>query len=1144
MPGKLGAAARLVDTPDDAPSEPPSGVHTPCGDVDAATSSRRSCLSPSAKSHSVWLGSSAGEVAKNTGDLRSQTSPGMTGEGFSTSSPSPSPSTSPLSPCCPVTDYSQDLSTVASTVSMNETPNHSVAEGRASKSSVRPDACKLHSSVTSSFPSPLSCSLKSGCTKEGKSEVHSTASHHSRGVKTPLSPSSSHPHLPSSPVSVEVSRILSVSTAASSEDSSLCRLEVSSGPPLSTSQLSLPHRAEKNDRFSLSPGGKHRRDLRRSEVLAPQELEREESCYTISSRDEGISPDDFHKNPGERGDMRGESRSLLLEETRHHPPSSSCVPRGFTKHSRVSPAEERTREMSPDITSSSSLHERRRSLSECTEQQTTHDPLEIEERDLDMLSLSSSSIAPSIETSLHPGRSSTRSQTSKLPSLSKASISSSVASSQSSSTNQSRQPPSRDRRVIFLYALLFLDVVIIGSTSTQHCFNPASLVDKVLQTHLSSSNFMSPLSDEISSSTSSSSFSSSSSSSSPDSLAYDRLLPHSLKRELGLSCVCGWAALLVLGVLTLLFSASSSPFSVVESLLLISKRKKPSKEEEKRRRRSVSYHRTSTTGPTSTSLNTPSSHSLKKTRPPASSCGMTLMCGHYQDQRSLERRIEDEHPDKKGEEECRRNEKKTLMSSQHKKGQRHQQEHEEISEEYRKKFGEFERDVLLPYTECVAIHSKMSAFSIALCTLLVFFLMNLILQINVRCHRTKFQLNMMMAAKGPPPLSPSALRATTGSEAVGGREASASSSLSLPAPGYHSPNPSRPPSSTPRQGGGSRKIIDAGGDDDDEGIEGEDNLLKVSSYSHASMEGRDEERRRGRRQEERERREGVLWRVGVHAAEEEDIIEGERRSGIPEEIAFEESSKEEQLEAEENHRKRERGSKGRDLSSFFPVDGQEKKNSPREGETLRVRRDEEGEDRSHDVTRNNVESTRQRESRRSSILDRQHEGDWVRSPQLSFSTSIFNKREKEALLPEEKTVDESPSFSSPSGGGGEGLLLHAHALLEKDDEEERNKKNEEEDKEKKTKQDHEDQRRHDPAEETNQEEEEEEESEPPRSPTYVYYRDFWFWHQLILGGLKDSEMQLSITWIFLHIAGLVVTSHIMQEVQDTFKARAKSFHLN
>ncbi|KAL8276049.1 hypothetical protein Esti_000043 [Eimeria stiedai] len=90
-----------------------------------------------------------------------------------------------------------------------------------------------------------------------------------------------------------------------------------------------------------------------------------------------------------------------------------------------------------------------------------------------------------------------------------------------------------DRRLLLVYGLLLLDVVVIGSTSLQHVWQPANLIDKVLQNHNMP----------------------------PDStgMAPPQLhLPIAVKRELGMSCCCGWLALAVMGTLSLLLSYSPS----------------------------------------------------------------------------------------------------------------------------------------------------------------------------------------------------------------------------------------------------------------------------------------------------------------------------------------------------------------------------------------------------------------------------------------------------------------------------------------------------------------------------------------------------------------------------------------------------------
>ncbi|KAL8435444.1 hypothetical protein ACSSS7_002515 [Eimeria intestinalis] len=93
-----------------------------------------------------------------------------------------------------------------------------------------------------------------------------------------------------------------------------------------------------------------------------------------------------------------------------------------------------------------------------------------------------------------------------------------------------------DRRLVLVYGLLVLDVVVIGSTSLQHVWQPANLIDKVLQNHNMP----------------------------PDSTGMpppQLQLPIAVKRELGMSCCCGWLALAVMGTLSLLLSYSPSAVS-------------------------------------------------------------------------------------------------------------------------------------------------------------------------------------------------------------------------------------------------------------------------------------------------------------------------------------------------------------------------------------------------------------------------------------------------------------------------------------------------------------------------------------------------------------------------------------------------------
>ncbi|CDJ70018.1 hypothetical protein, conserved [Eimeria necatrix] len=95
-----------------------------------------------------------------------------------------------------------------------------------------------------------------------------------------------------------------------------------------------------------------------------------------------------------------------------------------------------------------------------------------------------------------------------------------------------------DRRLLLVYGLLLLDVVMIGITSLQHVWQPANLIDKVLQNHNA------PLHADTSP-------------------ALQPQLPVAVKRELGMSCCCGWLALAVMGILSLLVSYSPSSLDTV-----------------------------------------------------------------------------------------------------------------------------------------------------------------------------------------------------------------------------------------------------------------------------------------------------------------------------------------------------------------------------------------------------------------------------------------------------------------------------------------------------------------------------------------------------------------------------------------------------
>ncbi|CDJ58296.1 hypothetical protein, conserved [Eimeria maxima] len=81
-----------------------------------------------------------------------------------------------------------------------------------------------------------------------------------------------------------------------------------------------------------------------------------------------------------------------------------------------------------------------------------------------------------------------------------------------------------DRRMLLVYGLLLLDVVVIGITSLQHVWQPANLIDKVLQNHST------PVHGE----------------GEHRHLSPQLQLPVAVKRELGMSCCCGWLAVAVM----------------------------------------------------------------------------------------------------------------------------------------------------------------------------------------------------------------------------------------------------------------------------------------------------------------------------------------------------------------------------------------------------------------------------------------------------------------------------------------------------------------------------------------------------------------------------------------------------------------------
>lgn len=1035
MPGNSEPAARLADDIADRPSQP-SGVRTACGADDRA-SPGRSHLSSSVDSQSVWQDIPTGEPKR--GSLSSGHSSGITGRispSSSSSSPSSSSTASLPSPYCLATD-TRELSTVASSLSM-ETLDDS--RDYASKPS-QADSSKLCSFPTSrSGPASVALTPKLPFSTKGRDD-DTTASCHTRALFSASPP----PSTPSSPPSVEVTRIRSVCTAASYQDS-LSRSEVAAlAGTFGTRDSAL----QKKDIF-LSPSGTRRPD---SKSLSPPEPQREESCYTVSSREEGGAEDCFMNSAG---GVEGLEASRASSDLR-------------SKHRFLSPPDRRQN----IYRSSSCLASRSQSggcgrsyVSECT--MPSAGSSEPGERDFDAISFSASSVAASVDDS---GRFSPRSQSSPAPSVCNGSSSSSP---QGSPVKHSRHT-FRDRRVIFIYALLFLDVVIIGSTSTQHCFNPASLIDKVLVTHLSSSALIS--SDGIPFSLSSLEYPS-----------YDRLLPHSLKRELGLSCVCGWAALLVLGVLTLFFSASSSPFSF-ESFLANKRKFKDANDEGRGLSRG-----TPSSSTTRKSL-MPFTPSLQARRSPSSASSFGVS-------RQLVDRKHSERKEEDAEEEGGRDGRKKKPNK--KKGP-------EDASGYGKKFQEFETDVLLPYAECAAVHSKMTTFAIALCTLLIFFLMNLVLQINVRCHRTKYQLNMMIAEKGPPPSPPGLL-----GPGEGGSGGGPSSALAHHYRRHQVEEGSR--ASDSGKGDGYRKSYAMGEERRSRGSEG-GGREREEEEEEATGTGQaggnlDSEKPKDFRDEGDASKPtyaggGVLSPVGTGEAEgyknagEGLSMVGGTDSDHTKDASTSRPSREGDEDSEEGSRR------GGRLSSPLGEGEVQAGNSG-------VSRDGEARPHAKETGKAYKGATRRRTGSETNPQERKSEG---KSPQLSFSSSSLKSQGGDDAS-EERTLADTVS---PGGG----LILHAHALLERDGDEQKEKaKNVE-------KVDNEGGRRGGGT---------AEETEPPRSPTYVYYRDFWFWHQLIMGGLRDSEMQLSVTWIILHVAGLVVCSHIMQEVRETFKSRVRSFH--
>ncbi|KEP62156.1 UNVERIFIED_CONTAM: hypothetical protein HHA_265170 [Hammondia hammondi] len=512
--------------------------------------------------------------------------------------------------------------------------------------------------------------------------------------------------------------------------------------------------------------------------------------------------------------------------------------------------------------------------------------------------------------------------------------------------------PSRDRRVVFVYALLFLDVIIIGSTSAQHSFNPASLIDKVLLTHASFPAAPSLEADAAD-------------------LPFHRLLPHSVKRELGLACVCGWAALVVLGILTLLCSTSSLPVPLLASAY--SRRTATSEGEDGGVRKAGSEKTTAAV---------------------------------FAEERGSrgKKSADKEEGSKKASKETGRSRADAGVAAA-----------------VDAKFREYEQVVLSQYAEATLTQVKMRTFFIALATLLVFFIINFILQINVQCHRTKHQLSRMHAL---------AAEVAEHSEKLQDVRANTDPSS------LHALDPA-----SERFSSDSASLVKI-----------EENLpsllvLPEDSETTSSLPGQSKE-----------------------TPPPLSSTQTEAASPFPPSLP---ESKAEEANA------REKGSETEAPLSVQPL--------PAAPHAEVGKRTEKGDDAEEPIV-----------------------GKRWKAEKEGFASSHGTMNPAQDNTPLIETLSSSaPPFSS------------SRPSLERDS----------------------DLRELGGGMERSEADDSAGSQEAPRSPSYVYYRDFWFWRQLLASCLQDAELQLSVAWIAMHVGGTIFCMRVTRDVTESLKATVEAFRL-
>ncbi|PFH36653.1 hypothetical protein BESB_048450 [Besnoitia besnoiti] len=509
--------------------------------------------------------------------------------------------------------------------------------------------------------------------------------------------------------------------------------------------------------------------------------------------------------------------------------------------------------------------------------------------------------------------------------------------------------PSRDRRIVFIYALLFLDVIIIGSTSTQHSLNPASLIDKVLMTHASFS-----------------SLTHTHPSGGESEQPYYRLLPHSVKRELGLSCVCGWAALVVLGILTLLFSTSSTPLPLLG----------------------------------------PSAYSRSARE------------GDAENQTGEERRCEE--TEERGKQRTRNAERESRRSKGTARAGRPAAG--DGGDEFETRFKNYERVILSQYGETTAAHTKLRTFLIALATLLVFFIMNFILQINVRCHITKYQLSHLHSLAAEVAGQTEAASETQNADEAFREDLRATSLPSLVAHVAQLP----PPATGAPVGSSLARATSAAGMSDRHRRTPRPREANTPAPACASPSSP-----------------SCSWEAEPNTEEEADAAALTASSSAPE-------------------------------APEAPPAASGAADASGGGEA-------------------------RRESVAGGLEGRRAPGGSEQTGQkASVSTSLSSASAPPAAGSRPADAGTETDSAESLGSEARSAVYYASASSV-------------------------------------------EQEEAPRSPSYLYYRDFWFWHQLVAGCLRDAELQLSLAWIAAHVLGVVLCVRVARDVTETLKGVVDAF---